>query len=107
VVDAGDDQLGLELDEAERREPDTVHRRAVGGEARGAVAEVDLLDPQRAPRGDAARGGAAVRVRRYHGQLDVGQRLQGPAHVVQACRLDSVVVREQDFHGASYLTRTR
>ena len=49
VVDAGDDQLGLEaLDQPERREADAVDRRAVGRVADRAVAEVDLLDPQRA-----------------------------------------------------------
>ena len=56
VVDAGDDQVGLEaVDQPERREADAVDRRAVGRVADRPVAEVDLLDPQRAPRRDRPR----------------------------------------------------
>ena len=56
VVDAGDDQVGLEaLDQPERGEPDAVHRRAVAGVAHRAVAEVDLGDPQRAAERDRPR----------------------------------------------------
>ena len=54
---------GSKLDQPERGEAHAVHGRAVGGEAAGAVAELDLLDPERLAGGDAARGGAAVRVR--------------------------------------------
>ncbi len=48
VVDAGDDQVGLEaVDQPERGEPDAVDRRAVAGVAARAVLEADLGDPQR------------------------------------------------------------
>ena len=73
MVDARDDQLGLELDQAERREANAVDRSPIGREAARAVLEGDLLDPQRRAGGDAAGGRGAVRVRRDHGQLDARQ----------------------------------
>ena len=73
VVDAGDDQVGLEaLDQPERGEAHAVDRRAVGRVADRAVAEVDLLDPQRPARRDRARRRRAVAVGRDHGELDAG-----------------------------------
>ena len=63
-----------------------------------AVAELDLLDPERLARGDAARGGAAVGVRRDHRQLDARHLEQRAAHGVQAGGLDAVVVGEEDLH---------
>ena len=45
-----------------------------------------------------ARGGAAVGVRRDHGQLDARDLEQRAAHGVQALRLDAVVVGEEHFH---------
>jgi hypothetical protein len=98
VVDAGHDQLGLEVDQAEGREAHAVDRRAVGGEAAGSVAELDLLDPERVVRRDAARGGRAVRVGRNHGQLDPGHLEEGAPQRVQADGADPVVVGEQDLH---------
>ena len=72
VVDAGDDQVGREaVDQPERGEADAVDRRAVGREADRPVAERHLLDPERPPRGDRARGGRPVGVRRDDRQLDV------------------------------------
>ena len=76
VVDAGDDQLRLEPDQAQSREPHAVHGRAVGREAGRAVAELHFLDPQRLPRRDAPRAGRPVRIRRDHRQLDAWNRQQ-------------------------------
>ena len=104
VVHARDDELGLEaVDEAERREPHAVHRRAVGGVAVRAVAEVDLLHPQRAARRDRARHRRAVAVGRDDGELDVGHRQQRAAQLLQALRLDAVVVGQQHLHAAPML----
>ena len=61
VVDAGDDQVGGEaVDQPQRGEAHAVDGRAVGRVADGAVAEVDLLHPQRAARGDRAGGGGRL-----------------------------------------------
>ena len=85
VVDARDDQLGLEADQAERRKAHAVDRRAVGGEAAAAVVERELLHPQRAARGDAARARRAVRVGCDHGKLNARQPAPGhaAAHAVR------------------------
>ena len=100
VVDAGDDDVGLEaLDEPELREPDAVDRRAVGRVARRAVLEVDLLDPERAARGDHARERGAVAVGRHDRELDVGQRDERAPQRLQALGLDAVVVGEEHAHG--------
>ena len=65
VVDAGDDELGLEaLDRPSVGEAHAVDRRAVGRVADGPVAEVDLLDPQRPARRDPAADRRAVAVGR-------------------------------------------
>ena len=92
---------GGALDQAERGEAHAVHRRAVGGEAAGAVAELHLLDPERVAGRDARAGGAAVRVGRDHRQLDAGQLEQRPPHHVQAGGGDAVVVGQQDSHRGS------
>ena len=100
MVDARDDQLGLEpLDQPERGEAHAVHRRSVGGVADGAVAEVDLLHPQRPARRDPAADRGAVGVRRDDGQLEAGDAEQRPAQRLQALSLDPVVVCEEDPHG--------
>ena len=99
VVDAGDDQLRLELQKAEPGEAHAVHRRAVGGETTPTVAEVHLLDPERLARGDAPRRGAPVGVGRDHRELHVRDLEQRLAHHAQADCLDAVVVGEQDLHG--------
>ena len=99
VVDARDDQLGLEaLDEPERGEADAVHGRPVGRVADGAVAERDLLHPQRPPGGDPAADRGAVGVRRDDGELDPGHLQQRAPQRLQALGLDPVVVGEQDAH---------
>src|SRR5207247_1174113 len=84
-----------------RREAHAVDGSDVGRVAAGAVRELDLLDPERPARRDAARGGAAVRIRRDHGQLDPGDLQQRPAHGMQASRLNTVVVGQQDLHRCS------
>ena len=57
--------------EPERGEADAVDRRAVGGEAGGAVAELHLLDPERLAQIVMLRAVArAVGVGRDHRQLD-------------------------------------
>jgi hypothetical protein len=71
VVDARDDQVRPDAEQAEVREADAVDRRAVGGEAAVAVAELDLLDGQWRAGRDTASGGAAVGVRGDHVQLDL------------------------------------
>ena len=97
VVDAGDDQVGREaVDQPERGEPDAVDRRAVGRVADRAVAERHLLDPQRPPRGDRARGGRLVGVGRDDRELDVVDLEQRAPQRLQALRLDPVVVGEED-----------
>ena len=78
VVDPGDDQVRALADQPELGEAHAVDRRAVGGEAAVAVAELDLLDAQRRARGDAARRRAAVRVRRDHLDLDPVDLAQRP-----------------------------
>ena len=98
MVDAGDDQLRLEPDQAQSREPHAVHGRAVGREAGRAVAELHFLDPQRLPRRDAPRAGRPVRIRRDHRQLDAWNRQQRAPQRVKAAGLDAVVVREEDLH---------
>jgi hypothetical protein len=99
VVDAGDDELRLEvLDQAEMREAHAVDRRAVGREAVRAVLELDALDPQRPPRRDRARGRRAVAVRRHHAQLDAGHLEQRAAQRLETLGLEAVVVRQEDPH---------
>jgi len=100
VVDAGYDELRFEaLDHAECREAHAVDRRAVGREAVRAVAEVDLVDPQRPARRDRARHSGAVAVGRDHRELDVGDPQQRAAQRLQPLGVDPVVVREQHLHG--------
>jgi hypothetical protein len=97
VVDPRDDDVGLEaLDEAELGQAHAVHRRAVGGVAQRAVAEVDLLHPQRPAGGDHAREGRAVAVGRDDCELDVGEAQERAAQGLQALGLDAVVVRQED-----------
>jgi len=73
VVDPGDDEVGVEaVDQAEGREAHAVHGGAVGGVPDAAVAEVDLLDPDRSAGGDRAGGGGAVGIGRDDGELDAG-----------------------------------
>ena len=99
VVDAGDDELRLEvLDQPELREPHAVDGRAVGREAVRAVVEVDPLDPQRPARRDRARGRGAVAVRRDDGQLDPRHVEQRAPQRLEALGLDPVVVRQEDPH---------
>ena len=98
VVDPGDDQVGPVADQAQLGEADAVDRRAVGGEAAVAVAELDLLDGQRRAGGDAASRGAAVGVRRDHVYLDAVHLAQGAAGRLQAGGADAVVVGEEDSH---------
>jgi hypothetical protein len=96
VVDAGDDQVGREaVDQAERGEADAVDGRAVGRVADRPVAERHLLDPQRPPRGDRARGRRLVGVRRDDRQLDVLDLHERAPQRLQPFRLDAVVVGEQ------------
>jgi hypothetical protein len=97
VVDARHDQLGLEVEQPQGRQPHAVHRRAVGREAAGAVAELHLLDPQRLLEGDAARSGRAVRVGRDDGELEAVHAQQGVAERVQAGGGDAVVVGQQNL----------
>ena len=80
------------LDEAQGGEAHAVDRGAVGREARCAVAELDLLDPDRVVEGHGAARGAAVGVGRDHLEVDVGQLEQGPPHGVQASGRNAVVV---------------
>jgi hypothetical protein len=99
VVDAAHDQLGREaLHQAEGGEAHAVDRRAVGGVADGPVAEVDLLHPQRPPRGDAAADRRAVGVRRDDRELDARDGEQRAAERLEALGLDAVVVGEEDAH---------
>ena len=100
MVDPGDDQVGPLADQAELGEAHAVDRRAVGGVAAVAVAELDLLDRQRRAGRDAARGGAAVGVGRDHVDLDAVDLAQGAAGGLQAGGGDAVVVGEQDSHGS-------
>ena len=94
----GDDQLGPAAEQAELGKPDAVDRRALGGEAGGAVVEVDLLDPDRGPGGDAASGAAAVGVRGDHAQVDAVELADRTAELVKPAGPDSVVVCQQDEH---------
>jgi hypothetical protein len=98
VVDPGDDQVRAAADQAQLGEAHAVDRRAVRGVADVAVAELDLLDGQRRAGRDAARGGAAVRVRGDHVELDPLDLAQGAAGRLQAGGRDAVVVGEQDAH---------
>jgi hypothetical protein len=98
MVDAGDDQVGARAEQPEVGKADAVDRRALRREAGGPVVELDLLHPDGRARRDAARGAAAVRVRRDHSYLDPVELQQGAAQLVQAASADSVVVCEQDEH---------
>ena len=96
VVDAGHDEVGLEVaDQAEVGEPHAVDRGAVARVADGAVVERHLGHPQRPPRGDRAGGGGHVGVRRDHGELDVVQRDQRAPERLQTLGVDAVVVGEE------------
>jgi hypothetical protein len=99
VVDAGDDEIGLEaLDQAELGEADAVDGGAVGRVAGRPVLEVDLLDPERAARRDHARESGAVAVGRDHRDFDAGDLEQRAAEGLQALGLDAVVVRHEHPH---------
>ena len=79
VVDAGDDQVGLEaVDQPERRQPHAVDRRPVARVADRAVVERHLGHPQRAPERDRARRRRLVGVGRDHRELDVVEGDQRP-----------------------------
>ena len=101
VVDPGDDQVGALAEQPEVGEAHAVDRGALGGEADGAVVELDLLDPDRRVGGDQR----AVPLRLVCGAItrtstsvDLGERAsQG----VQARGADAVVVCQQDDHLAS------
>jgi hypothetical protein len=101
VVDAGHDQLGLELDQAQGREANAVDGRAVRGVADAAVAEFHLVHPQGPAGGDRAGGGASVGVGRDRGKLHSRHLQECSPHHVQAGGLDAVVVGKQHFHGRS------
>jgi len=98
VVDAGDDQVGALTDEAEVAEADAVDGGAVGGVAGGAVTELDLGHGQRAVDGDATGRAAAVGVGGDDG--DGAVALERELGLEQPSGGNSVVVREQDVHGA-------
>ena len=67
VVDAGHDQLGLEpLDQPEVCQTHAVHRGAVCGISDGAVPELDLPHPERAPGRDRPRHRRPVPIGRDH-----------------------------------------
>src|SRR5512146_3058512 len=87
---------GTVPDQAQLGEADAVDRGAVGREAVVAVAELDLLDRQRRAGGDAASGGAAVRVGRDHVDLDTVELAQGTAGGLQAGGRDAVVVGQEN-----------
>ena len=96
MVDAGDDELGLEpLDQAEAGQPDAVDRRPVRGVSNGSVAKVDFLHPQRPPGRDRARHRGAIAVWRDHRQLDGRQLHQRLAQRLESSGLDPVVVGQQ------------
>ena len=103
VVDAGDDDVGLEaVDQTQRGHAHAVHRRAVAGEAVRAVAERHLGDPQRAAEGDRPGRGRAVAVGRDHGQLHVLERHQRAPQRLQPFGVDAVVVGEEHAeHGTA------
>ena len=67
-----------------------------------AVAELDLLDPERLAVVMLRAVALAVGVRRDHRQLDARDLEQRPPHRVQAGGLDAVVVGEQDLHRRGY-----
>ena len=82
-------------------EPHAVDRRSVARVADGAVAEVDLLDDERASRRDRTRRRRAIVVGRDHRELDVGQLEQRAPQRLQALGLDPVVVGQQHAHRVS------
>ena len=98
VVDPGDDQVGPAAEQPQLGEADAVDRRAVGGKAAVAVAELDLLDGERRAGRDAARGRAAVRVGGDHVDLDPVDLAQRAARRLQAGGGDPVVVGEENAH---------
>ena len=99
VIDAGHDQLSLEsLDQPEVGQPDAVDRSAVGGVSDCPVLEVDLLNPQRPPRGDRPRHRRAIPIGRDHRELDPVDLQQRRSQRLEPGGLDPVVVREQDPH---------
>ena len=63
-----------------------------------AVVEGDLLHPERRARGDAARGGAPVRVWSDHMNVQALDSDQLLAQGIQSGGLDPVVVGDQDAH---------
>ncbi len=99
VVDAGDDHLRPPvLHQTEVREPHAVDRGAVGRVADAAIAEVDLLDPERAARGDRAGHRGAVAVWGDDAKVDPGCGRERAAQGEQALRFDSVVIGQQNTH---------
>ena len=113
VVDAGDDQVGLEaLDQPERGEPHAVHRRAVAGVAHGAVVELDLAHPQRAAERDRARrrGLVVVRARPPRARCPRARRSARRSVCSPSASIPSSLVsrtRSMDRRGYSAGIRTR
>ena len=107
VVDAGDDQLGLELDQPERGEAHAVHRRAVGGVADGAVARGPPPRPTAGAGGDAARRGAAVGVGAITASSTPGTSSSARRMACRPIGADAVVVGEEDLHRLTQDSRAR
>ena len=105
MVDAGDDQVGLAPDQAELGEADAVDGRALGRVAARAVVELDLLDPDRRVRRDAASRAAAVRVRGDHLDLDARELGDRAAQRVKPGGPDPVVVCDQNKHAEDVTLR--
>jgi hypothetical protein len=98
VVDAGDDQVRALAEQPEVGEADAVDGGAVGGEAAGAVAELDLFDLEWRAGRDAAGRRAAVAVRGDHVDLEPVDVQEGAPESVEPAGGNAVVVGEQDLH---------
>jgi hypothetical protein len=98
VVYPRDDDVGLEVHEAERDEPHAVDRRPRAGVAGHTVRHLALLHVERAPEGDTPAHPGAVLVGGHRD--DVTDSLQGAPGRQEPGRLDSVVVGQYYAHSS-------
>ena len=96
-IDARNHHIHRLRQQPERSQGDTVRRRAVAGQAFGAVCQFHFLYAQRPPQGLYMPGGRPVVVRRH--DRDLAQRAQLLDHGQQAGVEDAVIIGCEYMHG--------